>query len=85
MISTAYGDKAMRLVISEMRLMTHPAKRWEIDFRHGEVRGIAKVLPVSQEVVNEALAEVDALSKDQPAKPYERAVPNQAGIVRHQF
>lgn len=84
MISTDYGNRAMRLVINEMRLMTHPAKQWEVEFCHGQVRGIAKVIKVSPEVVNEALSEVDALKTNHPAKPYERAVPNQAA-AQYQF
>jgi hypothetical protein len=63
-------------VIDDMRLMRHPAKWWEIEYKHGEVRGIEKC-GASAELMREALAEVDALRTDQPAKPYQR----RSGVV----
>lgn len=66
------GNHALRLEIDDMRLMPHPAKEWEIEHRHGAVRAIAKYMDPSPELLRAALAELDALRTNGPAKPYER-------------
>lgn len=66
------GNQALRLEIDDMRLMPHPAKQWEIEYKHGVVRAIEKYFEPSKELVREALAEIDALRTDRPARPYAR-------------
>lgn len=68
------GDSALRNTIDDMRLMPHPAKPWVTEYKHGEVRAIEKYLTPSPDLVKEALAEIDALRKDQPARPYQRRI-----------
>lgn len=72
MIPRSLGDVAMRQVIDEMRLMRHPAKEWEQQHKFGFISAIRKYMSPSPEVVKEALDEVDALRRDQPARPYQR-------------
>lgn len=66
------GNQALRLEIDDMRLMPHPAKDWEIEYKHGMVRAIIKYFEPSPEMVKEALRELDALRADRPTKRYER-------------
>ncbi|MGZ3351742.1 MAG: hypothetical protein ACXU89_22675 [Xanthobacteraceae bacterium] len=68
------GDSALRSTIDDMRLMPHPAKQWVSHYKLGEVHAIEKIFKPSAELVKEALAEIDALKTDKPAKPYQRRV-----------
>lgn len=61
----------LRLVIDDMRLMPHPAKEWAIEHKHGWIRCLESQ-DASKDLVNEALAELDALRTEYPAKPYAR-------------
>jgi hypothetical protein len=73
-------DWWLRHVTDDMRLMRHPAKQWEIDYKHGEVR-TCEHLGASAELVKEALAELDALHRTAPVKPYQRFEVASAGVV----
>lgn len=69
--SMTLGDKALCQVIDDMRLGPHPAKKWELEFKHGSIRAIMAYMSPSKELVKEAMAELDALRREKPAKPYE--------------
>lgn len=66
------GDVALRQLIDDMRLMRHPAKEWQQERMYGAIEVTRKYMAPSSELVKEAMAEADALRRNQPAKPYQR-------------
>jgi len=71
------GKVFARQLLDDMRLMRHPAKDWVQERMYGRIEIVSR-LGIDRALVNELMAEADALRRDKPAKPYQRtqAVPS---------
>lgn len=76
-IPNEIGNTILRHEIDDMRQMPHPTKPWLWEHKHGAIRVVIKYLPHDRALASEAMAEVDALKRDKPAKPYQKQVAEQ--------
>lgn len=67
-----YVDLRLQFLIDEMRMGVHPARQSEIDRQFFRVQTVIELFGPSPELAADAQAELIALRRDRPAKPYQR-------------
>lgn len=65
-------DMRLQFLIDDMRMGIHPARPSEIERQFFRVQTVIELFGPSPELAAEAYAELAALRRDAPAKPYQR-------------